>query len=252
MEIDTRELKMLERGLQTFARKSVPFATRQVINQQAFASRSGMQDNISRDMVNRNKYTRGSIRVDRSTSLNIDKQQSVMGSIAEYMDDQEHGTLITSEGKHGHPIPTATASNEGDRAYPRKRPRAPSKRLAKIRLANKRVKHHVGRGSLRAPSSKKHEFVLKQIMAVKTGQRFFFFSGGKRTGIYHIRGGRKKGRVINLDNTRTRMVYNLNKRNVLIPATPTMFPAVREVIKNTPVLYRRALLYQLRRHGLLF
>ena len=90
ISINDKELKRYERDLKTFASRAYPFATRQTVNAAAFKAQGFARENVSRDMVERNRFTRQSVQVDKAGTLNVRRQAARVGSIAPYMELQEY------------------------------------------------------------------------------------------------------------------------------------------------------------------
>ena len=229
--IDDKELKRFEGDLKTFAAKAYPFATRQTVNRSAFVARELMQRNISRDMVTRNRFTVGSVRVEPTRSLIVSQQEAIVGSIAPYMDEQEFGSVKVSTGKEGTAIPTSySAGQRGQR--PRTRVPRRVNALQNIQLLKRRK-----RGGSR---KSRNAGVIKH--AATSGNKYVFLDLGRTKGIFRVVGGKRKPRI--------RMVADLSRRSVVIPATPTLGPAVRETQRSIPLRYKRALEFQLKKQRL--
>jgi hypothetical protein len=229
--VNDEELKQLEADLKTFAAKALPFATKATLNKTAFEARRLWQENIKDDLINRNKFTMNAVRVEQTKSLRIRDQASVVGSTAPYMGKTESGGIETG-GSGAKAIATSYSAGQGEGSRPRTRlPRKPNK-MATIRL--KRVKGAQGR---------KQRNLLAVKQAAESGNRYAFLDLGKRKGIFRVMGSKRKLRV--------RMVWSMSKRSVRVPATPTLWPAVKATIPRVPELYREALEFQLKRRGLL-
>ena len=232
IKINDEEIKQFESDLKTFASRAYPFATKATINRAAFETRKVWQGNIREDMVERNKFTASSIRVDQTRTLNVSRQAATVGSIAPYMEVQEFGGTKTKRGKQGVSIPTSVSSGEGEGSQPRQRlPRVPN-RLANIRLSRK---------SPRARSRKQENFLRIQ-NAVKTGRKFIFLDLQKHPGIYKVTGGKRSPNI--------KLMHDMSKKSVSIPRNPTLAPAVRTVEERVPQFYKEALVFQLKRQGL--
>lgn len=226
-----KELKRFEGDLKTFASRAYPFATKQTVNRAAFVARSLTQRNIRRDMVTRNRFTEGSIRVEPTRTLVVRQQEAVVGSIAPYMEDQEFGGTKVSTGKEGVAIQTSySAGQRGQR--PRTRMPRRVNALKNIQLQRRRA---------RGGSRKSRNAGLIKHAAV-SGSKYVFLDLGRTKGIFRVVGGKRKPRI--------RMVADLSRRSVVIPPTPTLGPAVRETQKAMPLIYKRALVSQLKRHRL--
>ena len=126
--INDRDIRRLERTLGEMSSRAIPYATRNTLNQNAFAVRAEYQKNIRDDLINRNKFTERSVRVEQTRSLNIATQRVTVGSIAPYMDEQEFGGTKTAKGKTGVPLATSYSAGQSEGSEPRTRlPRKPNK-----------------------------------------------------------------------------------------------------------------------------
>ena len=232
LKINDEEIKRFESDLKTFASRAYPFATKATINKAAFTTRSVAQGNIHEQMITRNKFSVGSIRVDMARTLNVSRQEATVGSIAPYMADQEFGATKTKKGKQGVAIPTTVASGEGEGSQPRQRlPRVPN-RLANIRLSRK---------TPRARSSKQENFLRIQ-GAAKSGRKFIFLDLQRHSGIYKVTGGKRSPKI--------KLMHDMSKKSVSVPRNPWLAPAVRTVEQRIPQFYKDALTFQLKRQGI--
>lgn len=231
-KVNTKDLKRLEKDLKTFASKALPFATRSTINNAAFTARKLAQTNIREGMVNRNKFTANSIRVGQSRTLKISKQSSTVGSIADYMEDQEFGGLKTSKGKEGTPIATSYSAGQGLNAQPRTRLSRRPNTLRAIKLSKRR----------KGPGVRKQQNIIAIKQAAKTGRRFVFLDLSRRKGIFKVVGGVRR--------TKIKMVHDLTSKTVRIPRNPWLAPAVVDTKRQIPGIYFKALEFQARRRGL--
>ena len=233
ISVDTRELHRLESDLILFRERALPFATKNTLDKMAFEGRSKWQGRISGSMVERNKFTRSSVRVEKAKGLNINTQESAVGSVAPYMATQEHGGAVANRGKRK-PLPTSASAGLAQTAKPRtKLPRA-SNRL-RGRPIPKRPRPGRTRGQRIAQAA---------FNAIKHDEQFIYFEGS----IFRIRGRIVASRVVGL---RMTMMHDLSERSYTVPASPTMGPAVREVPDLAPRFYRDALLFQLKRNRIM-
>ena len=243
IEIDQKEVKKLESDLLFFARRSYPYAAKETVNTLAWKTRSESHAQIGHWMVERNRWTRGSIRVNQAKGLRVSSMQSEVGSTEEYMLTQEDGGIKRSSGRHGVPIPTGySAGQEGSR--PRTRmPRRPN-RMTNIKLR---------KGFRNLGASPNQRLVVAVNEAVRTGRRFLFLEVGKykmRAGMYRVLGGRYLGRGWP-GNARLKMVVDMSKPVVRIPPTKWLSTATSKVEAHAGSIYARALSRQLRRQRLL-
>ncbi len=225
-EVDTRSMHKSVRTLERIRAKALPHATRDTLNQLAFDGRKVWQKTMGKAFTLRNTFTTRSFAVTKATGTNMRDMQSVLGSLQPYMRDQELGATQGSKGKHGVPIPTPTASGEGMSANPRKRLVRRANWLSAIRLGS------------RPGSSAKQRNAIAISRAKRDGTKTAFLELGKRKGIVRIMGG-KKGKL--------RMVWDMSKRSISIPQTPTLEPTMEVMRKRGPRIAERHALLQIRR-----
>jgi hypothetical protein len=195
---------------------------------------------IRKEFVLRNKFTAKSIRVEKTRTLRVNAQESVVGSIASYMEDQEFGGTKIKKGKKGVPLPTTVASGEGRGVRPRGRlPRGPNK-LAKIRLSSK------GKGF----KSKRQEIFLKVLFAARSGHKFVFLDTGRKQALYRVKGRGRVDKAGRITGIKMDMIYDLSHSSIRIPRTQIFLPTTIATQKQMPLLYRDALIFQLKRRGL--
>lgn len=225
--VDNRDIRELERDLKTFANRAYPYATRQTLNDTAFQAQRIAREDVRNDMVLRNRFTVQSIQVDQARTLAVSRQAATVGSIADYMEDQEFGATKAKPA-----IATSYSAGQGQDAQPRTRlPRKPNK-LANIQLQNKR----------RRGSSRKQRNLIAIKDAAASGNKFVFLDLGRRKGIFRVTGGKR--------NPKIRMVHDLSNQSVVIPKNPWLKPAFDESLRMLPAFYADALRFQLRRNGL--
>lgn len=224
-DIDNTQVQELEKRLTELNARALPLATRAVLNKLAFQSRTEAQTLIVSEMVLRNKYTLKSIRVDQARGSNISAQQSVMGSTADYMFDQEYGGNKRRKSGKAVVIPTSFSAGLGRGAKPRTRmPRGALKMgsIAIQRAAN-------------AGANRRQRNVIN-IAASKGG--FAYLDLGRRKGIFKID---KKGNPT--------MVHDLTRAAVRIPGVRWMQRSVDKVTAKSAEYWIQALETQLARLG---
>jgi len=228
-KLDDRSLKNLEKDLRAFKFKALPFVTKQTLNDMAFDGRKEMRRQIGRKMVERNKWTRGSVAVNKAKTLILRSQSSEFGSSEEYMVLQEYGGTERGKGGSALSIPTGyAAGQEGTR--PRTRLPRKAHKMRNIKLTRLRQ-----RGA-----SKKQQNFLKVREAKKRGIRYIFMDLGRRKGVFRLLGSKHKPKV--------KMVADISHKVIRIPATPTMRPAANYAQRRSDEHYRKNMIYQLRRH----
>lgn len=238
--VDTREVKQLEADLKRFKEKAYPFASRNTLNVAAFTARKEWQTNIGREMIERNKFTRNSIRVEKAKSLNVNHQAAAVGSIAPYMEDQEFGETKRKKGKEGVPLVTSYAAGQG--MGNRRRTRLPKRANA---LKNIKLRRAKGRAK-----GRKQRTLLTVLDAIKSGNRTVFLDLGKTKGIFRVVGGSKKTKRGWPKGAKLRMLYRMTDAAVTIPANPTLGPAVRTVGAKLNEIHAESLKFQLRKYDL--
>lgn len=230
--IDTKNIKQMERDLKTFASKAYPFATRKTVNDAAFQAQRIARLDVKDNMTNRNRFTVQSVQVEQTKTLQVSRQAAVVGSIADYMEDQEFGAVKSKTGKEGVTIATSYSSGEGENAQPRTRlPRKPN-RMQSIALQKRRKKG----------SSRKQQNFIAIRQAAATGRKFVFLDLGRRKGIFRVTGGKRRPKI--------KMVHDMTKQSVVIPKNPWLKPAFDETTRMLPAFYADALRFQLRRRNI--
>lgn len=238
-EIDNENIKKLESDLKNLKERAIPFATRKTLNDVAFKAQAIAKADIERDMILRNRYTQQSIRVERAKTLDIKRQSASIGSTADYLEMQEFGGIEQAKGK-GLVIPTSYAAGMSEGAKPRtKLPRKPNQ-MRNIQLERKK----------RTAKSKKQRMVFTVQDAVESGKRIVYMDLGRTKGIFRVIGG-KKGQARGWpQGAKLKMLHDLSRQSVNIPANPWLKPAFEEAGRMLPAFYADALRFQLRRHGL--
>lgn len=236
--INDKEIKKLERDLKRFADKAFPFATKAALNATAFEARKIAQGTIKRTMTLRNRWTEGSVRVEQTRSLDVQKQRSLVGSTAEYMKWQEEGHTINARGKHGVPITTGYAAGQKGR-QPRTRVARKANQMRNIKLTRTAVGANIKQRTTRAVQG-----------AISRGLRYVYLDMRKTKGIFKVTGGKKGVNHGWPKGAKVRMVQNLSKRRVVIQGRPWLEPSARKAADKMPLLYKEALLFQIKRHGL--
>lgn len=218
-QISDKGIKKLERDLKRMKSKALPYATRSTLNSMAFFARKEAQANIKEKMTLRNTFTVNSVRVDRAKGLNISTQEAVVGSIAQYMDDQEFGGV--KRRRRGRSVSIPTAASAGQSGARTRLPRAAYK-MGAIALRSGRV----------AVNRKQRNAIA---IATNLGG-FAYLDLGTRKGIFKI-----------AKNGRPTMLHDITRPSVRIPATKWLLPASTSAAAKRGEFYRSALDYQLAR-----
>jgi len=231
-KIDTTDTEELEKDLKAFKKAALPFATKTTLNDLAWTARRISQKQISRKFIERNKWTGRSVMVNTTRTLKINNQFSEVGSTQDYMRQQEEGATQRGTGTQGKAIPTsASAGQKG--AIPRTKVPIKTNRIQNIML-RRRLK--------KARSSKKQNLLVTLKMAKEKGDRYVFLKRSVhsvKTGIYRI------------NRNKLTMVQGLGKKTIRINPTPWLQPSSNLAARKSDELYRKNLLFQLRRHRIL-
>ena len=231
IDIDMREIDRLKRGLERVAKKAIPYATRNTLNAAAFATQRTSREEVKDEMTLRNRFTLQSIRVEQTRTLNIRQQAAIVGSTADYMEDQEFGTVKTKKGSQGVTIATSYSAGQGE-SRPRTRLPRRANTMASIRLSHRR-----NRGT-----SRKQRNLIAIMSAAESGQKYVFLDLGRTKGIFKVVGGKRRPKI--------RMVHDMSRTSVVIPRNPWLAPSVKKTERIMPELFKRSLLFQAKRVGL--
>lgn len=228
---DLKEIEEMEKDLKFFKKRALPHATRATLTEAAWRGRAEQQQLIGQKLVERNKFTRRSIHAEPARSLVIRKQESAFGSTQEYMVTQEDGGVDRGRGGKAVSIPTGyAAGQEGSR--PRTKLPKKANKMRNIRLTKSKT---------RGKSRKQRNFLLIRDAKARS-IKFIFMDLGRRKGVFRVLGSKKRPKI--------KMVADVSRKSVRIPATPTLKPAFKKVSSELPGIYRKKLIEQLRRHGI--
>lgn len=230
-DINDKDIKDLENKLRLMNERALPFATRQTLNDAAFAAMKIAKADLPQKMILKNKFTQQSIRVQKSKTLDIRRQTASVGSTQGYMERQEFGGTQKAGGKHGKPIATSEAAGQGD-TVPRTRVVRKRNRMNNLKLspAARRARH----------LSRKNRVAATIAGALAANQReiYLVLRNGTK-GIFRLKGAKK--------NARLRMLHDLSEKSVRTPANPWLRPAFDEAVRMLPAFYADALRFQLKR-----
>lgn len=231
--VNIRKIVKFEDTLMRVSNTAIPRATAETLNEAASVTMRLSKNRINRQFTLRNKWTEGSIKTIKTRERSIPRQKAVVGSLQDYMADQEYGSVKRKEGVEGVPIPTGYSSGEGKTPTPRKRLPRGAHKLRKIRLSTGRF----------SAKTKRQETLLRIRDAVKTGRRYVFLDTGRTKGIFKVvRGTKKKPEKANIQ-----MVYSLKHPVVRIPREPWLHPSVKLVEPHISDIYVKALRGEVRK-----
>ncbi len=227
--------------LKEYAEKAYPWAVRETLNNQAKMAASEGKGVVQTTMVERNRWTRGSIQFNPTRLEPVNDMETTTGSTEDYMEDQEFGFTRVRKGKHGVPIPTSFAAGQKG-AKPR----------TKLVRARNKLPRIVLSGGRHPMANKKQELIVTMLLSLKMGRRYFFFDfgSGKRKGIMRIQGGSRKQKRGWPEGAELDMVYDMTHESVKIPKSPWLDPAVERTWAATGKIYQDALIKQLMKRNL--
>lgn len=219
IKVDLKDISKLEKQLGKFASKAIPYASQNTINQGAFDTQKNAKELVRDEMIQRNKFTLQSIRVDKAASVN---DVAIVGSTANYMATQEFGDT-----KKAKPIATGySAGQEGQ-----------SQRTKLPRKANTMQAIKLKHSSIKAKSR-----IQRNFMAIHSGAKFVFLDLGKRKGIFRVVGTKTKSAI--------KMVHDMTRKSVVIKKNPWLYPSVQKTKPKMEEFYVKSLQYQIDRLGI--
>ena len=226
--VKTADVKRFERHLKFFAAKAVPHANRDAINGMAFGARKVWIKEVQQAFTLRNTWTTRQIRVVRATGIDMARMQSVVGSLAPYMDEREFGETKHKKGKHGIAIPTSAAAGQTGRRRTK---------VIQRRNALKAIRLHQ---AVRGGQKQRNAAAIR--IAIKSGRRVVYLEKGNRRGLVRITGGKRRPKL--------RTLYDLSKATVKVKAEPTLGRTMEQATQTAPLFYKAALIAQLKRNRL--
>lgn len=225
--LDSRQFLDLSNRMFDIAKRGVPHAARNALNQAAFETRERYREEVARSLIHRNTWTMRSIGMERAKGIDLHRLTARVGSTQEYMALQESGGVQRKRGEQGKPIPTRIASGEGEGSAPRQRLVRRPNRLANIALG------------LRGRGNRKQRNAVAIRIALATGRKFVFLELERRKGIFRIVGGRRR--------TRLRMVWDLTRSQVTVPANPMLERSIDAMQSRFGPIYIDAMEAQIKR-----
>ena len=242
--VDNRQLKQFERDLLTYRASAYPHAVRNTLSDLAFFGQAAWRVEMGKRLILKNKYTAGSVRVDKAKGTNLAKLQSVVGSVADYMDDMERGGTQTNDGKLK-PLATSKAAGQAKGRVPRTKT---VRRAHQFRNMGNQI------GRWKKPKNSNADLLVGAYYALKQGRKHFK-SRGK---IFVIRGGEIQNRnvggrdVPGVVGLKVDMLYDVTKRAYTTAPIPIMRPTMeRMTAQRFEPVYTLRLAQQLKRHRIL-
>jgi hypothetical protein len=224
IHFDDREFRQLARRLRREAPKALKYAARNSLNRAAFDARKQWQREMQTTFVLRNRWTVGSIRVEKVRGLNIDTMESRVGSLADYMKTQEEGGTLQGKGKHGYRRPTKRAK--------------PPRRLLRPRFKMERLE--LTRPDLERYGSTEQKIAVATRQAYAQGAKFVFLDISQEgRGIYQVMGSKRRPHM--------RLIWDMSRDSIKIREHPTLKPAFDWADRRFRRYAKAELLRQLKR-----
>jgi hypothetical protein len=211
----------LQKDLKICAKEAIPFACRDAINLAAFEARKDWQAEMGRKFTVRNRYVQRSIRVEpvAASAREVKNMVAVVGSLFGPLQTQETGGEMKGEGSKAYSIP--------ERKNP-KRPLSRREWQTKIKLWPGRPRY----GSTRQRNA------INIAHAVRHGEKFIELT---------TRHGPMIAAIAGRERVKLRIVWNLTRRSVHVPAHPTLGPAMDKVAQRMPDHMTQGITKQLKR-----
>lgn len=227
LTVEMRGLEKFREDLGKFAKKALPAAARNSLNTLAFDARKEWVQQVGRKFILRNKFTVNSLRIEKAQGFDLATMQSKVGSVADYMAEQEEGHTERARGKHGVALPTSSAAGMSKKAVRTKQVQKKNY-LTAIQVASR----------VRGIRQRRNAVAIRR--ASSTGGVAFLDLGQKRKGLFRV-SQTAKGRFT------VRMIYDLSKRSVTVKATPTLQLTLKVVGPRVPRILGNELVAQAKR-----
>lgn len=221
--VDTHQIDDLARRLKYEAPKALAYAAKNILNRAAFEARKQWQREMESTFTLRNKWTKGSIRVEKVQGLNVRSMQSRVGSLADYMQIQEESGTIRG-GPQGYRYPSKFVK--------------PAGKVTKHRFRMKRLK--LNHPKLEQFASTRQKIAVASRMAYASGHKFLFLDiSPSSKGMYQLMGAKRRPKM--------RLLWDMRRGSVEIPRHATLEPTVAKVKRRMPRYAAAELLKQLKR-----
>lgn len=206
ISIDMSQAKRLERILENVRDRAIGFAVKNTLNDLAFEARRNLVQKIDKDFVNRNTWTKRSIRVTRANYVGAGAE---VGSIEKYMAKQEFG------GKGEKYIATGNASGEGGRVKVRQRAVRQANWINKLQSAKLPP----------ISGTPRRQGYVHLLMAHRRGLKYVVLENEEgQKGLYRVLGTKKK--------PRSKLLYMLERNRVPIKKHEWLKPTTQQTQKD--------------------
>lgn len=231
VEVQWRGVDRMQSDLETMARRALPAAARETLNNLAFEGRRIWQDEMRGSLTLRNKFTERRALVERVSAGNrIDHMEATLGHTEDYVRKLEFGESEKAA-KQFRPIPTEVAAGQAFGTLAGGRKKAVRAKNIITTLGSLKFKRS-GRG-------RKADNARAVRHAIKTGKKLALLDFERRQGIYRIGGSKRKPTI--------RKLYDLSRRVTPMPKVPTLARTLEKTLRAAPSIAHDALLKQLRR-----
>ena len=244
LSVDTRHLKQFERDLLTYRASAYPYAVRNTLNDLAFGGQGVWRAELGKRLILKNKYTQSSVRVEKATGTKVEKMQSEVGSVADYMDDMERGGARTNQGKIK-PVVTSVGAGQGRGTRPRTKT---------VRRAHTFANMGNRIGGWKRPKNSNADLLVGAYYALKQGRKHF----KSRDKVFYIRGGSIANRnvggrdVPGVVGLKVDMVWDTSERAYSMAPRRIMEPTMeRFTAERFDTYYLLRVAQQLKRHRIL-
>lgn len=241
ISLDKRPIEHLENTLEQIRKKSIPYAVRNTLNAAVYETSELAKKEIGSKFIERNQYSRRSVRYNKVVQRNIDQMMAEVGSVQEYMAKQEHGFVTHATGKHGIAIPTPYASGEGSARVRKKVIRA-ANRLNKIRIAKGLASEYA------ATYKNRHQRLIRMVQdSLELGFRTIFWMSKRssHSGFYRLRGGPRLTKRGWPEGLELEQLYLVNKSLTETEEHKWLLPSVTHVRSIMGRLYQKALIEEI-------
>jgi len=234
VKVDLREVESLEGLLDSLGKRGVARAIRGSVNAAAFSTRKVAVDSFDQKFILRAaRFVKGSVRVDKSTSLDEGNQSSEVGSIQGFMKKTEFGFISKPTLLNSSSVPTGSAAGQPGAKVRTRKVRTSMRRstLKKLRQA---------RSILPGATKKRRQAAIFNAVSKRKIGRFFVLPVSRGRVLLRAKGGlSRKGRL----NVST--IYWLPTVPMVTPPVPWLAPAISVVAPRLPKIFAREMQKQL-------
>jgi hypothetical protein len=242
INLDTADFRYLENEVDRVNRYGIPNAIRTALTSAAFEARDdarrSLDGSTGANFTLRNTYTSRSILAERATGGKISDMRSSVGSIQEYMAEQEEGFTNVSSGRFGLAIPTRFAAGQDGGGI-----RTKTIRRKNFLQAVQPIKAYGFNFPVKRGGNDKSAVWIAMQMAIAEGSRLIFIDRRRdhfhrRTGFYRVIGGNKR----NPEGAKLKLIYSTTRKTTRVKPHKWLGPSSDRTQKRIPELYRKSLI----------